>query len=85
MTDQDLDGMLDQLRNIVAPVVSAIEQSTPITQNHYDQYMSAIQTIVQQLSTNEKPSVYLGVAVAMQRAGGNKQGIIAALRAMGKL
>lgn len=82
----NIDDVLDQLRNIVAPLVAEIEQSIPITQNHYDQYMVAIAQVAEKLSRSERnKAVYIGVGIAMQRAGGNRAGIMAALKALGKI
>jgi hypothetical protein len=82
---EDLDNVIDRLSSIVKPVVDSIEKSTPICKDHYDQYMAAITKIGEQLGKDKNQSVYLGIGVAMQRAGANRQGVLSALRAMGIL
>lgn len=85
-SQQDLDSMLNQMAVILKPVVDHIEASTPTTKDHYGEYMSAIQVVVERLGESErKPATYLGVAVAFQRAGANKNGLHSALRVMGYL
>lgn len=80
-----LDDTLNQLSEIVAPIVTQIEQSTPTTANHYGDYITAITRIADMLPMNKTPSLYLGIGVAMQRAGANRNGVQSALRVMGKL
>lgn len=83
-----LDAMLDALMPLVKPLVEHIEASTATTQHHYGDYMSAI-AIVAEKSGVKDAKMYkttcIAVGVAMQRAGGNKNGINSALRAMGCL
>lgn len=80
-----LDDMLDQLSEIVAPIVQHIEQSTPTTKNHYGDYITAITRVADMLPANQTPSLFLAIGVALQRAGANKAGVLSALRVMGKL
>jgi hypothetical protein len=86
-TQTELDDVINQLADVVKPVVEAIEKNKhPTTMHNYDQYMSAITKIAGMLSASERnSSAFLGIGVAMQRAGANKQGVQAALRAMGHL
>lgn len=82
----DLDNVIDQLATIAKPLVDRIEASPEITKDHYGDYMLALDRVVGMLSKAERrPSTYLGVAVAFQRAGANKAGVQSALRVMGYL
>lgn len=86
MNDQSLDTIIDQLAKITKPLVERIEALPMTTKDHYGDYMLAIERVVDQLSKAErKPSTYLGVALAFQRAGANRNGVQSALRVMGYL
>ena len=76
---------IDQISEIVRPLVQRIESSTPITKDHYDQYMLALSQIGGMIKAGEDKKVYLAIGVAMTRVGGNRAGIQAALRALGHL
>lgn len=78
-----LDDLIEQLRPAITPLVERIESSTPTTQNHYGEYMAAITRLAEMAGGGK--SVKLGVALALQRCGANKQGVISALKAMGEI
>lgn len=82
MPKDNIDEVLNQLAAVVMPIVAQIESNLPTTQNHYGDYMAAISTLADKIPGNAR-SVKLGVAVAMTKAGGNRAGIIAALKVMG--
>lgn len=83
MSEPTLSQVLDQLATICRPVVCRIESSVPVCQNHYDDYMIAIDTIAKLLPKGEDKSVMLAVGVALNRAGANQNGVLSALRALG--
>jgi len=89
MTSQaELDKVIDQLTGICKPLVQAIEAMTPTTQNHYGDYMSAISRLSDMIPSSDpamEKKTHIAIGVAMQRAGANKAGVQAALRAMGSL
>jgi hypothetical protein len=80
------DELLNDLTNILRPIVAAIEASPPLTRNHYDSYMVALDRIANKLSrSNRSTSLYLAIGIALQRAGAPKAGVLAALQSMGYL
>jgi hypothetical protein len=82
----NIDTVINELSNICKPIVEEIESQVPVTKDHYDQYMVAIEKVAEIMSRSERnKSVYLGIGVAFQRAGANKNGVQAALRIMGHL
>lgn len=81
----DLDATLNKLANMLGPIVKHIEAKPPTTENHYGDYMSALAVIAKRVSDKPASNVYLGIGVALQRAGANKQGVQAALRIMGHI
>lgn len=84
--DTETEAQVSKLADILTPIVQAIELMSETTQHHYSDYMSAIEAVAQKLGENPTPkAVYLGIGLAMQRAGGNKNGIMHALRAMGHI
>ena len=73
-----------KLTHIVRPLVKAIELSAPSTQNHYGEYMGALEKVAAMVDT-KNPNVYLAVGIAFVQAGASKAGVLSALRAMGHL
>jgi len=84
MAHPEIDNAVAALVPIVHPVVVAIEQSVPTTQHHYGEYMAAISKLAEIAGFKSQAS-YLAIGLAMQKAGGSKDGIKAALRVMGHL
>jgi len=83
-----LDDMLNKLVPVVKPIVELIESKPRITKDSYGDYMAAITRIAEMLGKQDvtlKNKVMLAIGVALQRAGGNKQGITAALRILGAI
>ena len=67
--------LLDSLEPEAITLVQAIEAKPATTQNHYGDYMVVL---------GQAPrTTALLLGVAMVRNGGNKQGIFAALKALG--
>lgn len=81
----EVDRILDLLTDAVTPLVEQIEQSTPTTRGHYADYMSAIDRVAQMFRKGADKKVYLGVAIAMKRAGANAEGVHDALKLLGKI
>lgn len=79
-----LDETLNKLAEIAKPIVKAIEASTPTTKDHYGDYMAAISKLADMVGENTH-NVCLGIGVALQRAGANKQGVQSALRILGHI
>lgn len=82
MLDSQTDKMINQLADFCKPVVEQIEASLPICQDHYDDYMIAIESISQRLPS-ANASVKLAIGIALQRAGASKRGVTNALRSLG--
>lgn len=88
MLSQKANAVIDEMSELAAPIVQLVESGTPTTQHRYGEYMSAIQqiaTLMERRGQPMKPMHYLGIGLAMIRAGGNRAGIISALTAMGHL
>ncbi len=85
----DLDQVINKVSAICIPLVKRIEALPLTTQNHYGDYMSAISSVSDIIGKDADPEmtkkVHIAVGVAFQRAGANKAGVQAALRAMGSL
>ena len=87
----EVDGVLNQLSMIAMPIVARIENSVPMSQNHYGDYMTAISKFVNMLPAHERTApahvkkLSVAVGCALIRAGANKHGVMSALRAMGHL
>jgi len=80
----NLDQSLSELALLLRPVVVAIHEQQATTKDYYGEYMSAISIVADKdKSGSSRAKLYLGVAVAMQRAGANHQGVVSALKAMG--
>jgi len=76
------EAILVEFTSIVKPMVEAIEESPPVTQGHYDQYMALINDIATKLAagrTDRLEPARKIAAVVLIRAGANRTGIIAAL------
>lgn len=84
MSTNQLDDVINQLVPVVKPIVDSIESKLPTTKDRYDAYMTAITTLADKIPGNQK-SIKLGIAFAMTKAGGNRNGILAALRVMGEI
>jgi hypothetical protein len=86
----NLDQILNELTQVVKPVVQAIQSKEPTTQNYYREYMSAISVLLKYITGKEdtiavRNKIILGIGVALNRAGANKAGVVSAVRAMGAL
>ena len=82
----ELENALDSIAEIVKPLVRALERnSTPITQNNYGAYMGLISTCTDRLGLPHTERSHLAIGIAITKAGANRAGVIAALRAMGHL
>lgn len=79
-----LDNMLEELADAFSPIVAAIEAAPALTRWRYDQYMAAIERITS-MTGNKANSAYLATGLGLIRAGANREGVVSALRAMGKL
>jgi hypothetical protein len=78
MSTSPIEALLDAVR----PIVEAIERETPTTQYRYDLYMSAIARLSPRFKGSD---AHLTAAVLLLKAGGNKLGILHALKAMGSI
>lgn len=67
-----VEEAITAIQSEVAPLVKSIEASIATTQNRYDKYMRVLSSI-------KDAQMAALVAIAMARAGGNKQGITDAL------
>jgi hypothetical protein len=89
MTNTSLDSIINDLVEIVKPIVVEIEGHTPITQNRYDEYLMAITKVGDYMLNEPKKALvkreqcYLLIGAAMRRAGANGDGVISALTALG--
>lgn len=81
----EVDEMIDKLAEAYRPIVAAIEGHSPLTKGHYDEYITAIDRLANMISGGKAPNVYLAVGLALTRAGADRAGVGAALRAMGYL
>ena len=66
------EKLIKALIKDLCPLVRKIEASPPITKDYYGDYLSV-------LSEFPKGNYRLAVAIALMRAGANKQGVYAAL------
>lgn len=66
---------INELAAHLKPVVSEIETSFAITQHHYADYMAVISKL-----SKGNMNAAKGIALALIQAGGNKDGILAAMR-----
>ncbi len=88
-TQNELDKTIDTLADVLRPLVQHIEQKPLTTKDHYSDYMSAIAVLSERLGKSTdaefQRKTYLGIGVALQRAGASKSGVQSALRAMGAI
>ena len=80
----NIDTMLDKLADTLRPIVAAIEASPATTQDHYGDYMAAIDRVARKLGTPTQ-TICVAIGIALQRAGAPRSGVQSALRAMGHL
>lgn len=71
----ELAKLIRAIEPDVKPIVMAIEASRMTTRNHYDRYITVINTV----SRNNRNMAKV-VALAMIQCGANKQGVHDALR-----
>ncbi len=71
----ELQTLLEDLAEDFRPIVNRIEESSPITQNHYGRYMELISSLGKG-GENE----CLLFAAAIIQAGGNKAGVASAMK-----
>jgi len=76
------EELFENLIDAVRPIVEAIESQSQTTQYRYDQYMGAITRISPRFKGSD---AHLTAAVLLLKAGGNKLGILHALKAMGSI
>jgi len=77
MTDlEKANAFINDLVEIYKPVVKEIEASMMMTKDHYGEYMNVI-------GQGNSNSIRQLTAVALVKAGANKDGVLAALRIMG--
>lgn len=69
--------LLDDLASDLKPIVNAIEQQVATTRNHYGDYLTII-------TGGPEPKRGL-MALALLRAGANRQGMVDALRIAGMI
>jgi len=83
--NQALDTSLNELALLLRHVVASIHSQSPTTQDYYGEYMGTLTTVADKFKApvEDQKKLYLGIAIAMQRAGASKQGIQSALRVMG--
>lgn len=67
------------------PIVAAIEAEPALTQDRYDQYLSAITTGVDAMKLPVSNKAYMFVGAILIHAGGNRRGIESALKILGAL
>lgn len=73
-------AILQELTDAVKDIVAAIEAQPALTQHRYDQYMTAITRIATGLGNGTNART-IAVVVLVQ-AGANKEGVLAAFRAL---
>lgn len=77
--------LIANIAETVKPLVQHIEATVPMTQDHYDQYWSAIESVAAGVQGHDPRTVKLTVAYAFTEAGANRNGVMAALKLMGVL
>lgn len=84
-----LDQVINTLAEGLKPLVEHIESKPLTTQNHYGDYMTALSVVAEKFNapSDKAPEmqkkIFLAVGIAFQRAGANKDGVKAALKALG--
>ena len=81
-----LDQVINTLAEGLKPLVEHIESKPLTTQNHYGDYMTALSVVAEKFdapTNKEQTKIFLAVGIAFQRAGANKDGVKAALKALG--
>ena len=80
-TKEEITKVLNKYADLLRDEVKAIEKSRKLTQNHYGKYLSLITTLKDKMpSSREK---FWGAVLVI--AGANKQGVINALKVLGKI
>lgn len=77
MDNEKLTKLIDELAGDFKPAVQKIEAKIPTTRNHYGDYMGLISSLAK---TKQHAQLF---AMAMIKAGANRQGIGDALKVMG--
>lgn len=79
------NAVIMAMAEIMKPVVANIEAQPAATKDRYDLYMAAIHRFKDSIPGTSERTAVLVIAVAMTYAGANRNGVKAAMQAMGYL
>jgi len=74
-----IDLMIEDLAGDFKGVVSDIEKRIKTTQNRYGDYLDTLSLLMSKTKEKDNTSLYI-YSTAMIKAGGNKQGILSAVK-----